>query len=206
MRYSDLPTADVAVRKVAALAALCRTRPVAAASIESFAIELNLWPTSAVIDWYLILQRSPALPGRDARLAQAGQILHARLNLQGTAMTFSTEASDYWWWLMASPDVNANRLMLAVLDQPDWQKDMGRLARGAMGRMKQGHWNTTVANAWGVLAIEKFSKKFENEAVGGTSTVRLGGVSKDAAWNGAKAPSQSMPWQSGAQELAITHA
>jgi uncharacterized protein YfaS (alpha-2-macroglobulin family) len=206
MRYSDLATADVAVRKVAALEALSRKRPVAAASTESFAIEPNLWPTSAVIDWYLILQRSPALPGRDAKLAQAGQILHARLNLQGTAMTFSTEASDYWWWLMASPDVNANRLMLAALDQPDWQKDMGRLARGAMGRMQKGHWNTTVANAWGVLAMEKFSKKFENDAVSGTSTVRAGATVKDALWNGAKAPSQAMPWQGGAQELAITHA
>ena len=206
LRYSDLPTADVAVRKIAALEALSRARPVAPASIESFAIEPNLWPTSAVIDWYLILQRNPGLPGRAARLAQAGQILHARLNLQGTTMTFSTEAGDYWWWLMASPDVNANRLLLAVLDQPDWQKDMGRLARGTMGRMQRGHWGTTVANAWGVLAVEKFSKKFESEAVGGTSTVRLGSASKDAVWSGAKAPSQPMPWQGGAQELAITHA
>ncbi|HEY0061094.1 MAG TPA: MG2 domain-containing protein [Telluria sp.] len=205
MRYSDLATADLAVRKVAALEALSRTKPIAAASIESFNAEPNLWPTSAVIDWYLVLQRSPALPGRAAKLAQAGQILHARLNLQGTTMTFSTERTDYWWWLMASPDVNANRLMLAVMDQPDWQKDMGRLARGAMGRMQQGHWGTTVANAWGVLAMDKFSRKFENEPVAGSTNVRLGGASKDAVWTEAKAPSQSLAWPNGAQDLALMH-
>jgi len=206
MRHSQLATADLAVRKVAALEALSRKGPVPAAATESFVVQPNLWPTSAVIDWYLVLQRSPALPGRAARLAQASQILHARLNLQGTNMTFSTEASDNWWWVMASSNANANRLLLAVLDQPDWQKDMGRLARGAMGRMQRGHWGTTVANAWGVLAIEKFSKKFENAPVSGISTVRVGATAKEGAWSGAGAPSQFMPWQGGAQELAIAHA
>lgn len=206
LRYSALATADVAVRKVAALEALSRSQVIPASAIESFSIEPNLWPTSAVIDWYLVLQRSAGLPKRDERLAQAGQILRSRLNLQGTTMGFSTERTDDWWWLMASTDVNANRLMLAMLDHPDWQRDFGRLARGALGRMQHGHWGTTVANAWGVLAIEKFSKKFESEAVTGTSTVRLGTASKDAPWNKGLAPSQTSPWPKGAQELAITHA
>ena len=34
---------------------------------------------------------------------------------------------------------------------------MPRLARGSLGRQQRGHWNTTVANAWGVLAMEKFA-------------------------------------------------
>src|SRR5471032_368490 len=118
MRDSSLKTADLAVRKIAALEALSRSGRVTADELQSFEIAPNLWPTSAVIDWYLILHRQPALPERDQRLAQAQQILRARLNLQGTTMTFSTERTDNWWWLMTSADSNANRLMLAMLGNP----------------------------------------------------------------------------------------
>jgi hypothetical protein len=87
--------------------------------------------------------------------------LRSRLNFQGTTMGFSTERKDNWWWLMVSGDVNANRLLLAVMDNPAWKDDIGRLVRGSMGRQK-GRWDTTVANAWGTLAIAKFSAKFES--------------------------------------------
>ena len=43
-----------------------------------------------------------------------------------------------------------------------------------VGRLKKGHWNTTVGNAWGVLAMEKFSKKFESIPVTGTTGSSLG--------------------------------
>jgi hypothetical protein len=132
-----LATAELAVRKLAALEALSRSTRWPA-MLESFTVEPNLWPTSAVIDWYLILQRSPKLPQRDAALAQAGQILRARLNLQGTTMGFSTERSDDWWWLMASPTPTPTACCWRWLDNPAWQADMGRLARGALGRQQQG--------------------------------------------------------------------
>ena len=38
------------------------------------------------------------------------------------------------------------------------------MVRGAIGRQQFGHWNTTVANAWGVLAMAKFSAAFESDA------------------------------------------
>ena len=111
-----------------------------------------------------MLERSPSLANRDSLLAQAQQILRARLNLQGTTLGFSTERSDDWWWLMVSPDVNANRLLLAMRENPAWQADMGRLARGALGRQHKGRWDTTLANAWGTLALEKFSAKVRGAA------------------------------------------
>jgi uncharacterized protein YfaS (alpha-2-macroglobulin family) len=39
--------------------------------------------------------------------------------------------------------------------------------------MRRGHWDTTTANAWGVLALEKFSKKFEAAPVTGIMTARI---------------------------------
>jgi len=207
MRDSALATADLVVRKLAALEALSRSGRVTAAELESFVIQPNLWPTSAVIDWYLILHRTPKLPRRDARLAEAQQILRARLNLQGTTLTFATERNDNWWWLMSSADANANRLLLAMLDNPAWQADMGRLARGALGRQRRGHWDTTVANAWGVLALDKFSHQFESTPVTGISSASLGNASKSMAFSAdVEQGTVLLPWPRGESELQLEHA
>jgi len=207
VRNSALPTADLAVRKIAALAALSRSRAVNASELESFSIQPNLWPTSAVIDWYQILQRSPKLPQHAQRLKEADQILRSRLNLQGTTMTFSTERTDDWWWLMSSADANANRLLLLMADNPAWKDDIGRLARGALGRQHKGRWGTTVANAWGVLAIDKFSRVFEKDKVAGTSGATLGNASKSIAYGGEPAGGTAMlPWpRGGAGPLELEH-
>jgi uncharacterized protein YfaS (alpha-2-macroglobulin family) len=207
MRYSALPTTDLAVRKIAALEALSRSRPVQAADLESFTVQPNLWPTSAVIDWYQILERSGTLPQHAQRLKEAEQILRSRLNLQGTIMTFSTERTDDWWWLMSSVDSNANRLLLVMADNPAWKDDIGRLARGALGRQQKGRWGTTVANAWGVLAIDKFSRLFEKDKVDGTAGATLGNASKSIAFGGDPAGGTVMlPWPRGGGQLALEHA
>jgi uncharacterized protein YfaS (alpha-2-macroglobulin family) len=205
--YSALPTADLAVRKIAALEALSRGHGVNAGELESFTIQPNLWPTSAVIDWYLILRRSDKLPQRAERLARAEQILRSRLNLQGTTMGFSTERTDDWWWLMASADSNANRLLLAMADNPAWRDDMGRLARGALGRQRSGRWGTTVANAWGVLALDRFAQKFESQKVTGTASATLGQASKSIAFGGdASAGKAMLPWpRGGGGTLELAH-
>ncbi|QOY92689.1 alpha-2-macroglobulin [Massilia sp. UMI-21] len=204
VRGSGLRSGELAVRKLAALEALSRRQPVRQGWLQSFRIEPTLWPTSAVIDWYLILQRSAALDERAALLAQAGQILRARLNLEGGTMGFSTERSDDWWWMMVSPDVNANRLLLAMLDNPAWQADMGRIARGALGRQQRGHWNTTTANAWGVLAMRRFSQKFEAAPVSGMSSVQLGAEQ----WRGSVPATLLQAWpapSAAPAALAIRH-
>jgi hypothetical protein len=209
VRYSPLPTADLALRKVAALAALARGKePLAPSSLDSIAIEPNLWPTSAVIDWYLLLSRQPALPQRTERLAEAAQILRSRLDFQGTTMRFSTEKTDALWWLMVSADANANRLLLAVADNPEWRDDVPRLVTGTLGRMQHGRWNTTVANAWGVLALAHFAQRFEAGAVTGTTTASFPGERFAHAWQGSEgtAPfAKKLPWPAARTDLALSH-
>ncbi|MGK5037998.1 alpha-2-macroglobulin family protein [Janthinobacterium sp. LB3P118] len=206
VRRSALATTDLAVRKLAALEALSRSNKVPPDALESISISPNLWPTSAVIDWSLLLQRTPSLARRDALLAEAQQILRSRLNFQGTTMGFSTERKDNWWWLMVSGDVNANRLLLAVMDDPAWKDDIGRLVRGSMGRQKKGRWDTTVANAWGTLAIAKFSAKFESTPVTGASAVKLGGDTQALVWNGAaKVGPVLQAWPKGTDTLGLAH-
>ena len=207
IRYSALPTSDLSVRKLAAIEALSRTGEVERRWLDSIAIEPNLWPTSAVLDWAAILQRSPGISAQSGRQAEgARQIIRSRLNFQGTTMGFSTERSDTLWWLMVNGDVNANRALLTLLDQSDWTPDIPRLARGSLGRQQRGHWNTTVANAWGVLAMKRFSAKFEATPVTGATSATLGKDKFVAEWRvDTKQAQQLLDWPAAAAPVALSH-
>ncbi len=209
LRNSALPTADLAIRKIAALEALSRrAEPFNAKWLDSVALEPNLWPTSAVIDWYLILKRQPKLPRHDERIKAAEQILRARLNFQGTTLGFSTEKTDALWWLMISADSNANKLIVALADVPAWKDDVPRLVRGTLSRMQRGRWNTTVANAWGVVALAKFSARFETTPVTGTTVATLVDRSFSHAWkpaDAAKTFAERLPWPDGPQTATMRH-
>jgi uncharacterized protein YfaS (alpha-2-macroglobulin family) len=208
IRYSAIPTSDLNVRKLAAIEALSRSGDVQSKWLDSISIEPNLWPTSAVLDWLAILQRKPGISSQSGRLAEgAQQIIRSRLNFQGTTMTFSTERNDALWWLMINTDVNANRALLSFLNEPSWQPDIARLVRGALGRQQRGHWSTTVSNAWGVLAMKKFSAKFESTPVTGTTSAFILGKERfDATWSGDEKSAQKLlGWPSGTAPLNLSH-
>ncbi|MES2936446.1 MAG: MG2 domain-containing protein [Pseudomonadota bacterium] len=176
------PRKDLDVRKLAALEALSRYGKAQGRMLGSITIAPNQWPTHAVIDWLNILKRVQDVPQREQRMAEATQVLKSRLSYQGTKLIFSTERDDYWWWLMTNGDVNTARLILAVLDDPAWKDDMGRLANGFIGRQQRGAWHTTTANLWGGLALEKFSAKFEAQPVAGSTRASLGAASGAVDW------------------------
>jgi alpha-2-macroglobulin len=203
-RESPLPAADLTVRKIAALEALSRYDAVEPNWLDSIEVAPNLWPTSAVIDWHALMKRGTNLKERDRYLSETAQIVRSRLNFQGTTMGFSTERQDYLWWLMVSGDVNANRTLLAFLDEEAWREDLPRVVRGALGRQQSGHWNTTVANAWGVLALEKFSAKFESSPVGGQTQARLEEQRHEHLWDkSASGGAMSFRWPAQSANLAI---
>jgi uncharacterized protein YfaS (alpha-2-macroglobulin family) len=228
------PRNDLDVRKLAALEALSRYGKAQGRMLGSITIAPNQWPTHAVIDWLNILKRVADVPERDKRIAEANQILRSRISYQGTKMIFSTEKDDYWWWLMQNGDVNTARLMLAVMDDPAWKDDMGRLANGFIGRQQGGAWHTTTANLWGGLALEKFSAKFEAVTVAGSTkasmstgaasvewskverikTTDASGAAHQSTWFGAPAApgnlrnnSMFLPWSKTAAKdtLSVTH-
>ncbi len=206
-RLGSLPTADLTIRKLAAIEALSRYDRATPQMLTSLTIAPNLWPTSAVIDWIGVLKHVDNIPERDSRLREAQQIIRSRLNFQGTTMGFSTERSDALWWLMISSDVNANRGVLALLDQPAWRNDLPRMASGALQRRLRGHWNTTVANAWGVLAMEEFAAAFEAEPVAGTTTASLAARRQSVDWSvTAEGGTLDFAWPRGAEPLAVEHA
>src|SRR5450432_1032501 len=133
----------------------------------------NTWPTAAVIDWLNVLKRVDGIPDRAKRLDEAQQILRGRLTYAGTTLKFSTEDTDFWWWLMDSADANAARLILAVLDDPAWKDELPKMVVGSLSRQRGGAWLTTTANLWGSLALDKFSAKFESEKIAGRTMASL---------------------------------
>lgn len=206
VRGSVLNTADLAVRKIAAMEALSRYPDSGFKPewLDSFSHTPNLWPTTALLDWIALHERVTSLAERESRLKEARTILKSRLNFSGTIMTFSTERNDAWWWLMWNGDVNANRLLLAANDDPAWKDDIGRLVRGILSRQHKGRWHTTVANAWGVLAMKKFSTRHEAVAVSGKTSAELAGKSFSTDWKQAES-STLLPWSKDTAPLKLEH-
>jgi uncharacterized protein YfaS (alpha-2-macroglobulin family) len=207
VRRRELETADLSIRKLQAVEALSRYGNAEVGLLGSITIEPSLWPTSAVLDWWSLLSRMPGVGDRDRRLAEAEQLVRARLTMQGTVMKFSTEATDTLWWLMVSPDVNAVRLVLHLMRTGQWRQEVPRLMVGALGRQRRGAWDLTLANAWGVLAAEKFSAAFEKTQVAGVTTAALGAVSRSVDWARApKGAALALPWPPQQEDLVVEHA
>lgn len=205
-RTPSLPVADLSIRKVAALEALARYGKADPKLLESVVIEPNLWPTSAVIDWWSLLRRVPSVPGRDARMREAEQIVRSRLDLEGTVMKFSSEERDDLWWLMVSSDVNALRLMLLLVEGNLWKPDLPRILRGALGRQRDGAWDLTVANAWGVLAVKKFAAAYEKAPVTGESEATLAAAQKRVDWSRRpQGETLDLPWPVGRANVLLMH-
>lgn len=206
IRYSSLPTADLSIRKMAALDALLRNGRGNMNLLSSISVEPNVWPTSAVIDWINVLLRIKGIPNRDRKLKEAEQIIRSRLNLQGTVIGFSTERTDYFWWLMVSDDENAVKGLLTLISFESWKEDIPRMARGVIGRLNQGHWDTTVANAWGMIAMERFSQKFESVPMTGSTISELDKRVETVDWT--KSPDGEgfmFNWPEAKEKLTITH-
>lgn len=181
-RKEPLPDARLTERRLAAIEALSRYDRAKPAYTGLVSIQPNLWPTSAVIDWLNILMRVKDMADKKKRLKEAEQIIRSRLNFQGTHMGYSTEKTDYLWWLMVNGDVNSIRTVLTFLGEPRWKADMPRLVRGMIERQKEGRWFTTTANAWGRVGLKKFSDTFEALPVSGMEKIALGNVQESLDW------------------------
>ena len=207
-RDHDFPGSTRILVRLGVLAALARHGAAEVQMLDGVDLDLELLPTSALLDWIDLLDR---LAPEQARLGTAKRLLRSRLNLQGTTLGFSTEHRDRLWWLMVSTDANAARAVATLVDDDDWRTDMPRMVRGLFGRQRYGRWETTVANAWGAVAAARFADAFEAEPVSGTTLVDAGQARHRRQWpNGDAAPADGLPkpieipW-SAAETLALRH-
>lgn len=198
-------TSDLTIRKIAAIDAIGRYENIDPQLISTIRIEPDYWPTSAVIGWINILGRI-TWQEKDKRLAEANNILRARLVLTGTQMNVPNDPGDNLWWLMVTGDVNASRLMLALLNDKAWDQDLPMMATGLSSRMKKGRWDTTTANAWGTLAFKAFSKKFEKTPPAGVTKLTLNGKNSLIDWKIKPGGDElTFSWPENLSRLILTH-
>jgi uncharacterized protein YfaS (alpha-2-macroglobulin family) len=196
-------------RRLNAMQALVRQGEKPQRAAAALDIDPLLLPTAALIDWTLVLKALPDLPQREAKYAAARQELRNRLGYAGSRLVFANERADYGWWMMASADANAFRLIEAMLDDAEWQADLPRLLQGALERQQRGRWLTTTANAWARVTLDRFAQKFEREAVGGITKATLAPASAEFDWKSADNKPLTLPWPAkpGKDDaLALSHA
>jgi uncharacterized protein YfaS (alpha-2-macroglobulin family) len=206
VREGPILAADLPLRKLAAIDALARAGHADPAMLGSITIDPNLWPDSAVIDWWSILLRVPQIPDRDQRLKAAEQVMRARLNQQGTAMHLSSDARNDMWWLMVSPDCNMVRLTLLLLDNNLWHDDLPLVMRGALALQMHGAWTETITNAWGTLAVRKFATAFEATPVAGITSASIQAATQRLDWaKDPKGGNFGFDWPPSESDLKIDH-
>jgi len=193
-----VPLENLIDRRIHALEILARLGKADARMVGIFEVKPISAATATLIDWYSILLKVPDVPQQEARLQQVERELRNRLRYVGSGrLMFNTEEHDNWWWLMGNGDVNSLRLLDIVMQNPAWKEDAPALLRGALLRQDKGHWSTTVANAWGRVALARFAKAFEGEAVTGTTQASLGAAKGSYAWKSTEKTetgSISLPW------------
>ena len=207
--------ADLPLRRLAALEALARHGKASAAQVATIEATPALWPTSALLDWWSILSRVPEVPDRAARVADTEAQLRARLDLTGTMLRFSSATADDLWWLMTGPASNAARLVLLAAEgdagrdtgRNVWGDDLPRLVRGTLALQRAGHWGTTTANAWGVLALERAGRVLEPAPVTGTTTAVLDTQRDELTWTDhPTGGTLELAWPAAPAGLTVEHA
>jgi uncharacterized protein YfaS (alpha-2-macroglobulin family) len=190
---------DARLLRLAALAALARNGAATQAMLGQAAMPVGDMPTAALADWLVTLDKTPgADPGQRAAAEAA---LRGRIVYEGTRLDLVDKAVAPWW-MMVSDDEMALKALLAVTGRPGWSADTARMMIGVALRQQHGHWDTTLANAWGTVAVRKFAVAYPAVATG-TTTVRLGARTLSATWPN-PAP-LSFPLPPGAAPLLLSH-
>ena len=159
----------------------------------------NLWKTTTLVAFHRLLARESAIENRDTLLKQVEMILRSRVNYQGSLMNLQGDLDwEAGWSLFSSRDQEALAVFGLAIDLPSFQDDVGKIARGVTARYRKGRWDTTMANAWGVTELRRFSAKFEKTKVSGVTSVKAVGVDYALDWG--KKPSGDnvlLPWPTG---------
>jgi len=121
-------------------------------------------------------------------------------------MGFFNEKTDFLWWLMISNDVNAVRVILSLLHSEKVERRHTQDGSGGVRPSDQRGVGLTLANAWGVLAMEKFSNKFESVPVTGTTRATLSKQTQTVDWNTSpKGKVSQLPWPAKREDLSFSH-
>jgi uncharacterized protein YfaS (alpha-2-macroglobulin family) len=190
---------DTRLLRIAALAALARNGAATPGMIEQLAMPLGDMPTATLADWLVTLGRTNGVD--PARIAAAEAALRSRIVYEGTRLDLTDRAAAPWW-MMVSDDEMAIKALLAVTGRPGWESEAARMMVGVALRQRQGHWDTTPANAWGTIAAHRFATAYPGSGTGLT-TASLNGRSLTSS--GLQPPTLSFPLPRTPGSLLLRH-
>ena len=176
-RTASLSDTSLDSRRIMAMEALSRHGRVTPAMLTSLVQAPDEWPTPTVVDWLSILIHMSDRHERRKDLDHARSLLVSRMSVSGAAMVFSDVPLNAAPGLMASRVTSLARLMFAVMDRPEWQDDLPRMAQGLLGAQSGGAWAMTTENLLAGLALARFAGRFEATPAAG----RLTGAWENAA-------------------------
>jgi uncharacterized protein YfaS (alpha-2-macroglobulin family) len=171
--------------------------------------DLNALPTIALLDWVRHLMTGAHTPARSKQLDAAAGMLRTRFDLQGTRLTWRGDSANQAWWMMWTDHVATARTALllqqwAALDAR-WKDDVPRLALALVDQQRQGHWDTTVANAWALTALRRFARDGERGPVTGVSHAAFGDASAAQHWPRDEPALLAWPAQGARGTLELRH-
>lgn len=166
----------------------------------------NLWKSEAVSAWFQLLKREVSIPNQAAQLKQTENILRSRIHFQGSMMNLQGEQGEIGQWrLFTSSDQETIGVFAVALAEKSWEQDIGRMARGLIARLRRGHWDTTMANAWGITQLRRFSEKYEREQISGETKVSLGDMNESvSAKTSGDFEKILLPWPKGSEKNTIS--
>ncbi len=167
--------------RIAALAALVRAGAADAGLVARIDMVPADMPTGTLADWMVTIDRVRGLGNAATLRAAAAGELRRRLVYAGTRLDLMDRANAPWWMMVGADDM-AIRALDAVIGRPDWAAEVPRMMVGVAARQLRGHWDTTPANAWGVLVSRRFAATYPAGTISGTTHIALAGRSADVAW------------------------
>ncbi|WP_404714298.1 alpha-2-macroglobulin family protein [Sphingomonas sp. MMS24-J13] len=192
---------DTRLLRLSALAALARNGAATPGMIDQLAMPLGDMPTATLADWLVTLDHVQGVDPRRIQAAEAA--LRSRIVYEGTRLDLTDRAAAPWW-MMTSGDEMAVKALIAVTGRPGWDVEAPRMMIGVSLRQRQGHWDTTLANAWGTIAARKFGQAYPPAAAGGVTTASLNGRSVTST--ALKPPMLSLPLPAAPGSLLLNHA
>ncbi len=185
--------ADEVIKKISVFEALSRHRRLNIDLLSTVNFQGGQWPLATLVEWYEILLWEKKIPGRDKKLAEIEILLRNKFYFSSRKMLLKEENLDGMPWLMRDADGASLRLVLAVLNEPQWKGDIPRMMQGSIARQHDGAWMLTTANAWGRLTMKKFDVIFQKEKVTGSFMASLDSTEKEAKWSSAPMNFE-LPW------------
>jgi uncharacterized protein YfaS (alpha-2-macroglobulin family) len=196
--------ADTILRKIIVTEALSRYETLEFDAVSPLLRNIELLPTSSLIDLAEILARVRQVD--EKMRMRVANVLRSRLNLQGTELVVADKNFSSPWWILGSTDYTMAKLTLWIFQDPSYKKDVPRIVKGLLKKQVKGRWDTTLGNAYGVLAMDRAGRILESEKVqGGMVTVSTDGKQSQLDPSKPEGSAATVSVSSVAKELSLTY-